>query len=301
VKSFKGVKALKDAVDALLENDDTKRTYLAMAGTIDRLFKAILPDPAANRFGPDRKAIVVIAEEIRSLIPPADISEVMGAVEELLDDSIVPTKEGYLIREPVSGGHFLDLSKINFEGLKKQFEASHKHIEAEKLRGLINSKLSKMIRLNHARMDYYQAFQKLIEEYNTGAKTVEVFYTALISLAQDLNQEEKRGIAENLSEEELAVFDLLIRPDIKLSRKEREQVKAVAHDLLDTLKAERLVLDWRKRQQSRASVEQQIEIVLDKLPEVYDKNLYDQKCQVVYQHVYDSYYGAGKSIYSTAG
>jgi len=58
-----------DAVDALLVNDDTKGQYLVMANNIDRLFHAILPDPAANRFGPDRKAIVVLADKIRSLLP----------------------------------------------------------------------------------------------------------------------------------------------------------------------------------------------------------------------------------------
>ena len=67
--SFKGVAAIQDAVDALLVNDDTKRTYLTLANTVDQLFKAILPDPAANQFGVDRKAIVVIAEEIRSPDP----------------------------------------------------------------------------------------------------------------------------------------------------------------------------------------------------------------------------------------
>jgi type I restriction enzyme, R subunit len=96
--SFRGVAALQDAVDALVVNDDTKRAYLTLANTVDQLFKAILPDPAANRFGVDRKAIVVIAEEIQSLTPAADISEVMGAVEALLDESIVPTKEGYVIK-----------------------------------------------------------------------------------------------------------------------------------------------------------------------------------------------------------
>jgi type I restriction enzyme R subunit len=300
-KTFKGVKALDDCVNALLTNDDTKRTYLNMADYVDRLFKAILPDPSANRFSLDRKAIVVITEEIRSLISPADISEVIGAVEGLLDDSIVPTKAGYVIHPPPSGGEYLDLSTIDFEALKKQFEKSYKRIEAEKLRGMINGKLAKMIRLNHSRMDYYQKFQELIEEYNSGAKNVDAFYTALLSLAQDLNDEEKRGIAENLSEEELAIFDLLTKPNLKLSRKERQQVKTVAKDLLDTLKAERLVLDWRKRQQSRAAVQLQIETILDKLPEIYDKPLYDHKCQVVYQHVYDSYYGAGRSIYSLQG
>jgi len=293
-KSFRGVKALEDCVDCLLVNDDTKRTYLNMADYVDRLFKAILPDFAANRFSLDRKAIVVIAEEIRSLIPPADISDVMGGVEELLDKSIAPTKEGYHIVD----SPYVDLSTIDFELLKKQFEKAQKRIEAEKLRGLINSKLAKLIRLNSSRMDFYQKFHELIDEYNSGAKNVDAFFTELISLARELNEEEKRGISENLSEEELAIFDLLTKPDLRLSRKERDEIKTVAQELLNTLKTERLVLDWRKRQQSRAAVQLQIESVLDKLPQIYDKPLYDQKCQVVYQHVYDTYYGAGRSIYT---
>jgi len=41
-----------------------------------------------------------------------------------------------------------------------------------------------------------------------------------------------------------------------------------------------------------------IEQVLDKLPEAYSTEIYLQKCGLVYQHVYDSYYDVGKSIYS---
>jgi type I restriction enzyme R subunit len=70
--------------------------------------------------------------------------------------------------------------------------------------------------------------------------------------------------------------------------------------LLVTLKAERLVLDWRKRQQTRARVRQAIEITLDKLPDCYTKGLYERKCEAVYQHVYDAYYGEGKGIYPLA-
>ena len=297
--SFRGVAALQDAVDALLVNDDTKRTYLTLAGTVDQLFKAILPDQASNQFGIDRKAIVVIAEEIRSLTPPADISDVMGAVGELLDDSIVPTKEGYFIREPTSGAAYLDLSKIDFEALKKNFEKSRKHIEAEKLRGRINAKLLRMVRLNKSRLDYYRKFQELIDEYNSGARNVDAFFAALITLAQDLDEEEKRGIAEQLSEEELALFDLLMKPDPKLSRKEKAAVKEVARELLDTLKVERLVLDWRKRQQTRAGVQVTIRDTLYKLPDTYSDEQFHQKCEVVYQHVYDSYYGAEGSIYAS--
>ena len=83
----------------------------------------------------------------------------------------------------------------------------------------------------------------------------------------------------------------------KLGRKEKAAVKEVARELLDTLKAERLVLDWRKRQQTRAEVQVTIRDTLYKLPDTYSDELFHQKFQLIYQHVYDSYYGAGKSIY----
>jgi type I restriction enzyme, R subunit len=292
-EGFGLVRALDDAVDVLVSTDDIKRQYLLLADKVDRLFRAILPDFSANEFGPGRKAIVVLAEKIRSLAEEADISTVMDQVDELLDRSIAP--KGYQISEV---SNVVDLSRIDFDALKQRFENGRKHIEVEKLRGLIKAKLGVMLTLNKSRLSYYERFQKLIDEYNSGATNVDAFMAQLISITGELTEEEQRGIAENLSEEELAVFDLLIRPNLKLTRAEKEEVKSIARELLDTLKAERLVLDWRKRQQTRAGVQLVIEQVLDKLPSVYTPELYQTKCSAIYQHVYDSYYGPGKSIYA---
>ena len=89
-EGFGLVKSLDDAVDALVAYDETKRNYLQLSTRVDRLFHAILPDTAANEFGPDRKGIVVIAEKIRALTEPADISAIMDQVDEVLDRSIAP-------------------------------------------------------------------------------------------------------------------------------------------------------------------------------------------------------------------
>ena len=80
------------------------------------------------------------------------------------------------------------------------------------------------------------------------------------------------------------------------------EVKKVAKELLTTLKEEKLVLDWRKRQQSRAAVRESIEVILDDHLQttVYPKELLQQKCDLVYQHVYDSYFGQEQSIYAPA-
>jgi type I restriction enzyme R subunit len=228
----------------------------------------------------------------------------MQKVEKLLDESIA--SEGYLIRSPVGeyrADHRYDLSKINFENLREKFEKGHKRTEAEKLRRLLEVKLNKIVQLNRLRFDYMEQLQRLIDEYNSGSLNVDEFFKQLVNLVQSLDEEEKRGIAEGLTEEELAIFDLLTKPEIKRTKKVEQQVKKVAKELLDTLKRERLVLDWRKRQQSRAAVKQSIEEILDtSLPVViYTKEIYDRKCEIIYEHIYESYYGAGRSVYAEVG
>ena len=76
-------------------------------------------------------------------------------------------------------------------------------------------------------------------------------------------------------------------------------MKAAARDLLAKLKEDCLVLDWRERQRTRAAVRVTIEKVLDaQLPEAYSTDVFQRKCDLMYGHVYDSYYGAGESVYS---
>jgi type I restriction enzyme R subunit len=292
---FQREKLKEDAVATFVIDDRTRRRFMESAGHVEKLFKSLLPDPAANEFGPIRKVISVIAEKIRSEIPPADISEVMEDVAELLDKSV--STEGYVIRPSATAQNYIDLSKIDFEALRDRFEKGRKPIEVQKLRGQIAQKLVQMVRLNRTRMNFLEEFQKMIDEYNSGASNLETLFDRLMSFTQRLSDEEKRGIAEQLTEEELVIFDLLTKPDMKLSKAEERDVKKVAKELLETLKKEKLVLDWKKRQTTRASVRYTVETVLDRLPRVYTPQVYEQKCDQVYQHVFDSYAGQFGSIY----
>jgi len=147
-------------------------------------------------------------------------------------------------------------------------------------------------------MDYLVKFQQMIDEYNAGSASAEEIFGKLVKLAKTLTDEEHRGIAEGLSEEELALYDLLRKAGVTLTAREEQQIKKVAKELLERLKSERLVLDWRKKQQARAAVRQLIEQMLDRLPPAYTPGVYEQTCEQAYLHVYDCYYGEGKSIYS---
>jgi type I restriction enzyme, R subunit len=294
-EAFALTKLWNDAVEAILINDDSKQRYLTLTQNVNKLYKAILPDPAAVDFNPTLYAFAEITKRIKQLTPHADIAEVKTAVEEILDRSIGTSN--YII--PASNQQ-IDLSQIDFEALKSQFASGYKHTETEKLKGIISSQLTQMLRLNKSRMNYLDKFQQMIDEYNAGSCNVETLFTELVEFAQELNVEDKRAICENLSEEELAIFDLLTKPDITLTEKEKLEVKKVAQELLETLKREKLVLDWRRRQQTKAAVKVAIEQILDRLPESYLTEVYQRKCQEIYQHVYESYSEAGRSIYTTA-
>ena len=281
-----------DAKEALLENDETKRRFLGLEAQVDKLFKAVLPDDRANLSLPARSVLHVIAEKLKDTVP-ADIGEVMGEVNDLLDRSV--DAEAYVITQATdSADHLLDLAQLDLDKLKAAFEGGRKRTEAEKLRRLIAQKLEKLVAVNRTRLNYYAQFQKMIDDWNAGAQNVEGYFQGLLEFTDTLTHEEERHLREGLSEEELSVFDLLTRADLPLSDAEEKQVKRVAQTLLATLKQEKLELDWRKYQRSRAAVKVTIERLLDEgLPDLYDTAAFEGVANAVYEHVFEQY-GGGK-------
>ncbi len=292
---FERIALMSDAVEEILVNDESKQRYLALARNVTKLYKAIKPDPAASEFGAMDYLFNAIAERISSLNPAVDITDVTQAVTELLDNSITAVE--YIIREP---NQLVDLSQIDFDALKAKFAQGRKRTEAEQLKGALSSQLKRMVLFNKSRINYWERFGQLIDEYNAGSHNIETFFFELVNFAQELNIEDCRAISLQLNEEELTIFDLLTKPEASLTNTEQQEVKKIATQLLTTLKREKLGLDWRKRQQSRAAVKLAIEEVLEQLPPSYSSDVYESKCQDVYQHIYDSYYGQDKSIYVQA-
>lgn len=288
---------LRDGVEALIAPDVTRKTFLAHEKLVEALYKAVKPDRRASQFLNQVSALATIAAEIRSQTgsPSTDISDVLGGINDLLDASIA--SEGFVIEGNMDTP--IDLSKIDFEALGEKFKkARHKHTDIERLKAMIRQRLERMVRLNPTRADYLEKFQELVDSYNAGSRNVQQLYEALLKMMKDMSAEEHRHVRENLSEEELTVFDLLTRPGPDLNKAEQETVKNAARELLTRLK-ELLTLDWRDRTDSRAKVKVAIEDLLDNsLPRAYTPELYQQKCQRLFQHVYAAYAQREVSIYS---
>jgi type I restriction enzyme R subunit len=297
LRGFELVAAGRQTVEMLMIDDEEKAAFLSRASLVDRLFKAILPDTRANEFSRARAVTKFLADAITEYTERPDVSGVMARVEQLLDESVAAN--AYLIPASEADALF-DLAAVNWEGLEEAFKQGRPRSAAERLRSLLSAQITALVRLNPMRVDLVERFETLVADYNAGSMNVEAFFKELLAFRKTLSDEEARALSEGLDEEHLAVFDLLMRPAPELTQEETDEVKKVADELLEILKHGKLMLDWRKQQSTRAAVRVAIEETLDRLPEVYERKIYAQKCDIVYQHVFDSYWDDGHSVYELA-
>lgn len=288
--------SLLDNTSEILLEPKNKEEFTAFVRQVNRIFKAIMPDDSANQYVPYRIAINIIYSQMRLKsglsIDDEDVLDVVrNQVNELLDESISTIQIKSNLPEPIN------IADIDFDALATMVAKVEKpkQSDAERLKNLIERKLQPMVLKNKTRQDLQQKFLDLVEQYNLGAYTAEEFFNRLKEFINDLEHEEKRTVREGLSEEELAVYDLMIQ-DALLTDKERIQVKEIAKELTEKMQ-EILVIDWRKKQRTKARVKNMIEEVLDSLPESYDDDLWPKTCSEVYMHIFEKYPGQGQSVY----
>jgi type I restriction enzyme R subunit len=99
-------------------------------------------------------------------------------------------------------------------------------------------------------MDYQIKYEEIVAAYNRekDRATIEDTFANLLDFVRRLDDEEQRAARENLTQAELAVFDLLRKET--LSKTERETVKQASRDLLASIQSILADLDrfWEKEQ-----------------------------------------------------
>ena len=159
---------------------------------------------------------------------------------------------------------------------------------------------------NPLRLDYYKRYQEIIADYNKEKDriTIEETFAELMKFIDDLDEEDRRAIREGLNEENLALFDLLCKPDLK--PKDRNRIKDVARQLLDHLKGEKLRIDnWREKESTTAEVKTFIhDFLWDEstgLPVgIYSPEEVNEKTELVFDHIFRQYEDAEHNIYAAA-
>lgn len=279
----------------ILEDPKNKKIFLGLSTDLYTAYKSVLPDPTAEDYYDKVTAVRVIASRIREVGEKSiDLSQVKSDLEKLLDRSIQAGE--YVVPHYKK---IKDLSKLDANALRVFFEKlDNKNMQLEALSAELQDKINEMVKRNRKRAHFMERLTSILKEYNSGSHDIDQIFDDLIQLAKDLSEEEQRSAKENMTEEELSIFDLLLKEN--LDPNEREKVKKIARELLVKLKTERLVLDWREKEVTRAGVRTTIfDLLYAQLPE---PTYVDQDCEVkgseVYNYIYEHYQDAQNFVYA---
>jgi type I restriction enzyme R subunit len=293
---FKKLEDFERHANTLISKDEWRKGFAVHENTITSLYEACKPEVLGQPVVRKVAVFQYLRGIIDTIIDQQDLDEVSKKISELLDASLV-VDEKYKVSEPNAPGKFAihrgkvwDLSKLDFDKLKAEFKtATYKHIEIADLRAFLEKKLEEMLRQNTTRRDFAQRLQEIINRYNAGGSATQNYFDELVKFSQDMKAEDERHVREGLTEDELEIFDLLKKE--KLTQDEEQRVKLAAKALLERIQrpAPRLfVQNWDQDTQSKNKVRSTVEEVLnDTLPESYDRAVFTEKCNRVFDLMLD--------------
>ncbi|TAK35684.1 MAG: type I restriction endonuclease subunit R [Chloroflexota bacterium] len=250
---FARIGALRDAVDALYTSDEAKRRFEIMARQVFSRFKALLMEPSAFAYAERHDNLEAIYKKLQERRDTADVTDLLKELHKIVNAAIQALEPG----EDHAEGLTVDLSQVDLSRLRDEFakKTRHKHLALQDIRDLIEDRLASMLAHNPLRMDYYKRYQGIIADYNREKDrvTVEETFAKLVQLANSLNVEQRRAAEEGLSEDELALFDLLFKENI--GKADREKLKQASKSLLTSLQElVKPMQDWTQNTTTQAEV-----------------------------------------------
>ena len=286
---FQKTALLLDACDAVCESIETKKTFTTMASELVRLYKYTDRDDLTVDEKKQYDAIAAIYAMLQKKRKHVDTTDLMVEINGIINDyvQIEPAEQG------VTPSRQFDISGIDFDLLRREFaKVKRKNLVIRDLDLIIQQRIAAMLFNNPNRINYYEQYQKIIEEYNgeQDRSTIEKTFAELMALAQSMSQEQQRYVREGFSsDEELSLYDMLFRDD--LSKTDIKKIKEVAVSLLAKIKEKISQLDhWTDKQETKAVVETLIRDTLwNELPECYDDSSISRYRQQIYEYVYIRY------------
>ena len=269
---------------------EDKKTFTTYASELNRLMKYIDRNDITDHTRKEYEAIAAIYAELQKKRKHVNTTDLMVQINTIISSYIEIQHTPTMIREEPRR---FDISAIDFDLLRREFaKVKKKNLVLMDLEELIRKKLDKMLFANPERINYYERYQQIIDDYNSeqDRATIEKTFMDLMDLANSMNQEEQRYVREGFaSDEELSLYDMLFRED--LSKNDIKKLKEVAATLLQKIKTKISELDhWTDKQETKAAVDNLIRDTLwAQLPECYDEVSISVYRQQIYEYVYTRY------------
>jgi len=287
---FMKLSYLQEAANAVCGSIEDKKTYITYASELNRLMKYTDRDDITGHTRKQYEAISAIYAELQKKRKHINTTDLMVEINGIISAYVEIQHTPSVVKEETRR---FDISAIDFDFLHREFaKVKKKNLVLKDLEEVIQQKLDSMLFANPNRINYYERYQQIIDDYNSeqDRATIEKTFMDLMDLANHMSQEEQRYVREGFtSDEELSLYDMLFCDD--LSKNDIKKLKEVATSLLQKIKTKIAEFDhWTDKQETKAAIDNLIRDTLwAELPECYDEVSISMYRQQIYEYVYTRY------------
>jgi len=261
----------------LLDTEEKKKNFIKHFLALKKLYTLASPHPETIKIKDDIRFFEMIKKMIikYSTTTSREIArDLEYEINQLISKSISA-------QEPIDVFSLLNKEKPDISILSEDFlsqikEIKQKNYAVELLAKLLNDEIKVKMRKNpHRYKTLYERLKELIEKYN--AKTLEAseIIEKLVEIARELREKIQEGKRLDLTEEELAFYDMLLSKRIF---ENYEEVKEIAKLIVEKMGGYVKIADWNNKEAIKAKIRRALR---DVLSERLRKHDYDYISEIV--------------------
>lgn len=176
-----------------------------------------------------------------------------------------------LLKASIKSGGVVNLFELNNESdfslfdpkfLEEIAKMEHRNLALELLKKLLAEQVKTYKRTNLIKSEQFSVLiQGKVNAYINGMITNEELISEMIQLAKEMANAHELANELGLTDEEMAFYDALTKPQAIIDFYENDQLIAITKELLDTLRKNKVV-DWQNKESARANMRKMIKRLL---------------------------------------
>lgn len=242
------------------ENVETQKNYLTECYMMRQAFSLSKSIATADERREEAYFETVRSVLIKVVKPgPLSFKEINAQINELLKQSVQSDGVINLFTDVDT-----DFNLFNTAFMEEVAKMPEKNLSIELLKKLIAEQVKIYKTTNIVKsQEFSSMLDRIVKSYLNGMLTNEEVIEELMKMAQDISNAHKAGDEMGLSDEELAFYDALTRPEAVRDFYTNDQLIAITRELTEELRSSRTV-DWEKKESARASMRKKVKRLLKK-------------------------------------
>ncbi len=251
-----------EAYNKICKNEEDKKRFVKNFVALKKLYALASPHPETIKIKDDIRFFEMIKKMIvkYSTVRMRDISrDLEYEINQLISKSISAEK-------PIDVFALLKKEKPDISILDENFlmqfrKMEYKNYAADLLAKIINDDIRVRMKRNPIRYrSLYEMLKRILDKYNVRLLDTADVIEELIKIAKEIKKKVEEGKKLNLSEEELAFYDMLSTKEGVFEN--QEEIKRIAKEIVKRLGYYVKVADWNKKEYLKAKIRMALKEVL---------------------------------------